>query len=57
MATDRRRFLVLMALDVPATARGMTQDSTPAMPGRALVDDGKYESTFLMELVPGSGRK
>jgi CheY-like chemotaxis protein len=53
MATDRRRFLALMALGVPATARGMAQDSTHAMLGRTLVDDSKYESAFLMELVPG----
>jgi len=53
MATDRRRFLELMALGVPATARALRQDSTPAIPTRALIDeDGEYESAFLMDLVP-----
>ena len=54
MATDRRKFLSLLALGVPATTRAMRQDSTPAIPSRALIDeDGEYESAFLMELVPG----
>jgi len=54
MSTDRRRFLALMALGVPATAGALRQDSTPAIPSRALIDeDGEYESAFLKDLVPG----
>jgi len=58
MATDRRNFLALMALGVPATAGALRQDSTPAIPSRALIDeDGEYESAFLMELVPGARQR
>jgi hypothetical protein len=54
MSTDRRRFLELMTLGVPATARALRRDSTRAIPSRALIDeDGEYEGAFLMELVPG----
>jgi CheY-like chemotaxis protein len=54
MATDRRTFLPLLALGVPAAARALTQVSTPAIPSRALIDeDGEYPSASLMELVPG----
>lgn len=53
MATDRRKFLPLLVLGVPAAARALTQGSTPATPGRVFIEeDGKYEDTFLMELVP-----
>src|ERR1700745_666443 len=53
MATDRRRFLSLMALGVPATAHAMRQDPAPASPAKALIEeDGIYESAFLMDLVP-----
>ena len=54
MATDRRKFLALMALGVPATTHAMRQGSTPAIQGKVLIEeDDKYESAFLMDLVPG----
>ena len=53
MATDRRTFLPLLALGVPAAARALAQGSTPATPERVFIEeDGKYENTFLMDLFP-----
>ena len=53
MATDRRKFLSLMALGVPAAAHAIRQDPAPASPAKALIEeDGNYESAFLMDLVP-----
>ena len=52
MATDRRKFLSLMALGVPATAHAIRQDPAPASPAKALIEeDSNYESAFLMDLV------
>ncbi len=49
MATDRRRFLSLMALGVPATAHAIWQEPAPPSPAKALIEeDGNYESALLL---------